>query len=88
LHFLYIAGFDATNYETVFVHIQQEEIFPLNKRTELRRQAKRFSGEVDKASGYKLANFSKIDGYFADDDRRGNSIFMGRLGVGHTILTV
>jgi hypothetical protein len=30
LHVLYIAGIDATNYEAVFVHIQREEIFPLN----------------------------------------------------------
>jgi hypothetical protein len=69
LHFLYIAGLAATNYEALYVHMSQDEIFPLNRRSELKRQAQRFWREMeaaDLAAGRKTADFFSIPGYFED----------------------
>ena len=42
LQFIFMSGLGATNLETVYVHMRQPELFPLNVRSELRRQAQRF----------------------------------------------
>lgn len=69
LHFLYIVGLGATNFEAALVHIKQSEIFPLNRRPELKRQAKRISDAMDaeaQAAGFQLADFSSMPDYFED----------------------
>lgn len=69
LYFLYKAGLGATNYEVAYVMLSQPELFPLNQRSELTRNALRRQRALDdhwRAAGREIVDFGAIPDYFED----------------------